>query len=401
MLGRRIALWLVIVAVLFAFLYAVRGILLPFIVGFLITAILAPIRRKLLKKGWSNGLASGVPIFAFFGSILVALVLITPYATEQVAGFQSKAREVVEGVTKPDPKSNFFVRASVDHRLTMPTKRDWVERILTDQKDLLERLNLPTTKRGLYAQYIEPQRGQFGKSFQSFVNSFVGIASGLVSQLFTLAFVPIIVLMSLPRTEEIRNRLMHLIPPALRQGATDLTNKLGDVFSDYLRGVSIAVSAYTVTMMILLTLIGAPYGLVLGLLAGTVYLVPYLNSIISATVLIAVTIFSGKSTFLFMVLPSPAMAAIAMAVVFVLCHLVFDMLLYPRIVGTAVGLDPLVSMFVIFSFGALFGLPGMILAFPMAGAIKVVLDRVLTYTNRPEEVFTLPSVPSRHRRELA
>jgi hypothetical protein len=43
----------------------------------------------------------------------------------------------------------------------------------------------------------------------------------------------------------------------------------------------------------------------------------------------------------------------------------------------------------------------MILAFPMAGAIKVVLDRVLTYTNRPEEVFTLPSVPSRHRRELA
>jgi predicted PurR-regulated permease PerM len=54
-------------------------------------------------------------------------------------------------------------------------------------------------------------------------------------------------------------------------------------------------------------------------------------------------------------------------------------------------------MFVIFSGGALFGLPGMILAFPVAGSIKVLLDRVIRFTNKTDGELILPEVPLRHR----
>ena len=63
----------------------------------------------------------------------------------------------------------------------------------------------------------------------------------------------------------------------------------------------------------------------------------------------------------------------------------------------AVGLDPIVSMFVIFSGGALFGLPGMIIAFPLAGSVKVVLDRLIRVTSGTSEAVRLPSTPLRHR----
>ena len=54
-------------------------------------------------------------------------------------------------------------------------------------------------------------------------------------------------------------------------------------------------------------------------------------------------------------------------------------------------------MFVIFSGGALFGLVGMIIAFPLAGSVKVILDRLIRITSANQEVLSLPSIPIRHR----
>jgi predicted PurR-regulated permease PerM len=84
--------------------------------------------------------------------------------------------------------------------------------------------------------------------------------------------------------------------------------------------------------------------------------------------------------------------------IFLVCSSIFDQLIYPRLVGRSVGLHPVVSMFVIFSGGALFGLMGMIIAFPLAGAIKVILERLIRITSA-ESVYDLrlPAVPLRHR----
>ena len=62
-------------------------------------------------------------------------------------------------------------------------------------------------------------------------------------------------------------------------------------------------------------------------------------------------------------------------------------------VGNSVGLSPVVSMFVIFCGGALFGLPGMLIAFPLAGSVKVILDRLLRITSSSPEGLGAPVVP--------
>jgi hypothetical protein len=47
----------------------------------------------------------------------------------------------------------------------------------------------------------------------------------------------------------------------------------------------------------------------------------------------------------------------------------------------AVGLHPVASFFCIFAGAALFEAIGMLLAFPLAGSIKVILDRLLRVTS--------------------
>jgi predicted PurR-regulated permease PerM len=56
-------------------------------------------------------------------------------------------------------------------------------------------------------------------------------------------------------------------------------------------------------------------------------------------------------------------------------NICFDYGVTPRVVGQRVGLHPLVVIFALLAGATLFGVVGMIVAVPLAGAIKVVVLR--------------------------
>ncbi len=395
--GWRIALWVAILVAALGFLYLVRGVLLPFLLAFAISAILAPLVKKLERRKWPKWAAIGSIFLVFFGSLVALGIWLTPIVSTQVVGFKEKIEDVATGFAQPNEDSNFFVRWNPVVVQRSNSSRDVVDTFLEAQAPTLERLGLPNSKRAIYAQYVEPQRGQINKSLQNFLQGFVGIASGFVAQVLVLLFVPFLVLLILPNWEGLRRKIFALIPPQIRPTTVGLLEDIGDVFSRYLRGVAIAVSGYMALMAIVLSALGAPYGILLGVLFGMVYLIPYLNVIISASVLFGVTMLSGQKDGLFLHMSSPFAFAATIVAIFAVIHLLYDNVVYPQLVGRGVGLDPIVSMFVIFSGGALFGLPGMILAFPFAGSVKVMLERLFGVTNRVESTLALPTVPERHR----
>jgi len=57
-------------------------------------------------------------------------------------------------------------------------------------------------------------------------------------------------------------------------------------------------------------------------------------------------------------------------------HLVALNLLYPKVVGSRVHLNPLVVTFSLMLWGFLWDAPGLLLAIPMTAAIKAVCDNV-------------------------
>lgn len=395
--GWRILLWVVLVLTTLIFLYLVRGILLPFVLAAIVSALLDPTVRKLRKRGWPKGIAIGSLVAVFIGGFAALAIWLTPLVSQQVSGFRDRVDELTAQLTKPDDSSNFFVRWDPMVKIEHPTGSDPFDQLLTENRELLGRLNLPTTKREFLRQYIEPQRPQVGKWVQGFFQGFLGAASGIVSQVLVLLFVPLLVILMLSNLETFKRRSITWIPPALRANTLSVMADIGEVFISYLRGVTIAVLGYMAFMGVLLTILGAPYSVLLGVLFGALYLVPYLNVAISGSVLFLVTGLSGRSGDFMFNMSTPWGFAAVLLVIYVVCHFTFDTLVYPRFVGRAVGLDPVVSMFVIFSGGALFGLIGMIIAFPLAGAVKVILDRLIRITSTSQEGLRLPAVPLRHR----
>ena len=247
------------------------------------------------------------------------------------------------------------------------------------------------------SQYIEPQHATLNAHFQEFLKSFFGLATGLLVQGFMLVFVIILTPMMLLNMDRIKQRGVLWIPPALRASAVSMMNDIGEVFTSYLRGVTISVFCYMALMSIAFSILGAPYAILLGILVGAVYLIPYLCVIISATTLVLATGLSGTTGHQFMHLHSSWGFAVVVLVTYLVLHYLYDSLVFPRVVGSAVGLDPIVSIFVSFSGGALFGVVGMIIAYPLAGAVKIVLDRLIRVTSGTSDVLRLPTVPLRHR----
>jgi predicted PurR-regulated permease PerM len=267
-----------------------------------------------------------------------------------------------------------------------------------DAGPTLNRFGLPETRRGFIEQYVEPRREEIAGIVQNFFNGFLGILGGAASKLFLLLFIPLFVFMILLDLEQFRSRWTSWVPPSLRSETVSIVTDIGDVFKKYLRGVLNVVLLYTVVMSTVLWLLGMPYFILLALIAGALYLVPLLGPLMSGITIFVVTGFSGLTGNWFIATESSWMFALILTATFFVVSTVFDQLLYPRLVGKAVDLHPLVSMFVVFSGGALFGLPGMLIAFPLAGSIKVVLVRLMRMTTRPMfDGLALPAVPLRHR----
>lgn len=389
--------WAVIVLAALFFLFQVRSILPPFVVALLISALLDPAIKRLREKGMSLPRAVWSVFLVFFATITLVGILVTPVITSQVGNLRDKIEDITGQISSAGSGRNFFVRWNPRSQSAGAGITAGVDRFLNEHRPTLERFGLPTTSGAIMDQYVEPHRREITKAVEAFFNGLLGIVSAFGSQILLMLFTPVFVLLILLDMDRVKRRSISWIPPSIRAETLALVQDISNVFVRYLRGVTIVLIWYAIIATILLTILGAPFAVLLAILFALIYLIPYVGPLLNAGLLLVLTTLSGRSGNWFLTLDSPLVFGIAITLIYFVLMLLFDPLVYTRIVGNSVGLHPVISFFVVFSGAALFGAVGMILAFPVAGSLKVVLDRLMRITTDSSDQLQLPSVPLRHR----
>lgn len=398
MVGWKIALWILVVAIAFWFLYLVRSVLLPFVLAFIISILLDPMIRKLRMRGYSRRKAVVIVFCGFFGVVGALGAWITPIIGAELGYFKSTLQNLTVQLSREDPNTSYFVKWNPAVRSKPPSgMMVEIDRVLEQVQPTLERFGLPTTRQAIVAQYVEPHRQDIAKIVENFFSGFLSLVPTAASQLFLLLFTPLFVYFMLIDLENFKIRSASWIPPSIRAETVSIVRDIGEVFIKYLRGVTIVILVYMAYMSLVLSALNAPYAILLAILFGALYIIPMVGPLINATTLFMVTGFSGVTGNWFLTMGSSWSFAFLIMLIYLAFSTFFDQLVYPRMVGHSVGLHPIVSMFVVFSGAALFGLVGMILAFPLAGTIKVILERLLKVTSTAHEDLNLPAVPLRHR----
>lgn len=399
----RIALWAAIVVAALAFFWAVRGILLPFILAWVIAILLEPVVRRLRMIGMPRMMAVLTIALGFFALLGAIGVLLTPKITAQLGEVRVVVANVTNQLARENQSDNFFVRWNPRVQADPTGALGAVDRFLDSFSPTLERFDLPSTRREIVDQYIQPHQHEIALGVQNFFNSFLGIIGGAASMVVLLLFTPLIAVFLMLEMDRFHGSTSSYIPPLIRKDTLAILREIGDVFTGYLRGLSLSITVYVTCMCLLLSVLQVPYAILLGFLAGVLYLIPVVGGWLTLASVFTVTLLSGQTGNWMYTLPTPFLFAVSVLVPTILFgDVLFSQAIVPQLVGKSVGLNPALSIFVVLAGGALFGVLGMILAYPLAGAAKVTLAKLIRLTTTPTpDMMRLPSVPIRHRTDTS
>lgn len=143
-----------------------------------------------------------------------------------------------------------------------------------------------------------------------------------------------------------------------------LTHK---TFSKFLSGQCIDASFLGLIMFIVLIILRFPYALLISVLTAITALVPVFGAIVAMVVgaiLIAIT--------------SP-FQALMFILVFQIVQQIDNNFIYPRVVGSSVGLSPIWTLFAISVGGSLFGAIGMLVGLPLASVLYTLFKDKVNY----------------------
>ncbi len=180
------------------------------------------------------------------------------------------------------------------------------------------------------------------------------------------SFVPFLVYFMLSWRDHLRRSFLYLFDGANRHIAGKAWEGVADMARGYVIGNFVLGLMLSVLTCAFFYSIRMPYWPIVGPVSSFLSLVPYVGMPLA----IAPALLSGLTTF-----DQPAMYFIIAAVLAFL-HLIAMNLLYPKVVGSRVHLNPLVVTIALMFWGTLWGGIGLLLAIPITAAIKAVCDNV-------------------------
>ena len=162
--------------------------------------------------------------------------------------------------------------------------------------------------------------------------------------------------------------------PFWQEVASDVEHEL----NNYIRGQGLVALIMGVLFCIGFTIIDFPMAIGLGIMIGIMDLVPYLHTFaLIPTVLLALlkAADTGQSFWVILIMA---------LLVFVIVQLICDMVVTPKVMGKAMGLNPAILLLSLSVWGALLGFIGLIIALPLTTLLIAYYQRYVTKDSKVE-----------------
>jgi predicted PurR-regulated permease PerM len=196
---------------------------------------------------------------------------------------------------------------------------------------------------------------------------FAGQAMGIIASTANAIFISTAMMLLVFHWTLDGPRIIHtwlmLVPREQRDGIDELISAMSTKVVYYIAGQGVLCLVIGSLALVAYLIIGLPNALVLALIAGIMEAVPMVGPLLGAIPAgaIALTISPIKLVWLI--------------VATIVIQQLENIILVPRVMRKAVGVNPFVSILAIFSFSSLFGIAGALMAIPIAAILQLLLNR--------------------------
>lgn len=322
------------------FIWLFQAVLLPFVIGMAVAYLLNPWVNQLGREGLGRASAALLLLLTFLVVVAAALMLVVPALIREL-------NDLIRMLP-------YYWDKLVD--LISPYISFGQE---NENGEIVPGKDIPT----LIKENASSAAG-IGKNIAGVLAAGGAV---LTTILGVMVIAPIAAFFMVKDWPNILGWAQDLIPPKHRAVVLDLFYRMDRKIAGFVRGQLLVAVTLGAGYAIALSLIGLNYGLLIGLTAGILNLVPLLGSTMGLLIGVFVAWFqTGDWQFTGLI-----------AFVFIAGQLIEGNFLTPKVLGDSVGMHPLWVFFSVLAGGSIAGIAGMLLAVPIAACAGVLLDYLI------------------------
>lgn len=336
-LRTQVLIWVGFFAVTILMVWVFRPILLPFVLGLILAYLLNPLVNMVQRLRIARPWATAIVLLLVIAVITVIFVILVPPLAEQAVdllaglpGYVSDLQEMAQSI--------------------VPQLAEWLgpERMAQLEASIAD---------------IAGRSVEFAGSLTAQL-----AASGLnvINTIALLIITPVVAFYLLIDWEGMLKRVDDLLPRDYAEEIRGVLNDIDRAMAGVIRGQGSVVLVLCVYYATALTTVGLSYGLAIGLIGGVLSFIPYVG--------FAVGFVLSMTVALVQFWPDQWLFILIVFGVYLIGQFLEANVLYPKLVGQSIDINPVWLMFALFAFGLLFGFLGLLLAVPLT-AIAGVLTR--------------------------
>lgn len=342
--------------VLGALVHRLRGVLIPFGLAMVGAYILNPLVEILQRKlRWPR----------MFVVLLVVSVLTIVVVTALAFGIYY----AVVSIEKAADAAKVAIERDASHEGLIGQGKAALERLPADIRAEVEAAikSLP--------QHVREHFALISTSVLRFVGGLVGTLLRFVLGTFDFVLFFVIAGYLLIEWPAIQRKTKELLPAWHKDDVLRIVHTIDRDMRAFFRGQLLVALALGGIYTAGLVIVGVPFGILIGVVAGLANIVPYLGLAVGLVpaLLLSLIPYGGL------------LKPIGVLLSFSIAQAIEGFYLTPKIVGKNVGLSPVVVILAILVFAELFGFIGVIFAVPLASICKVFLGELLRYYRRFQE----------------
>lgn len=333
-----------LIAAIFCLINYLSSVLIPFFVAWLLAYLLYPIVKFVENKLHVRIRALSIIITMIFVVSVVSLIvyLIIPPMIDQFQKLYVILSHWVHETTHTNSIS------------------EWLSQVLTENHQRIE------------AFFKSPDFTATLKStapkFFNVLSQTASIILSIVASLITLLYMFFILM----DYEYLTANWIRIFPLKVRPFWNELMNDVERELNNYIRGQSAVAACMGVMFCVGFSLLDFPMAIGLGILIGIMDLVPYLHTFALIPTAFLAMLKAADTGQNFWVIFGLAVG------LFAVVQIITDMIVTPKIMGKAMGLNPAVLLLSLSVWGTILGFIGLIVALPLTTIIIAYWQRYVT-----------------------
>lgn len=346
---------------------AVFGLVMPVLIGAMVAFVMnVPMKgfekliRKLsakTKKGIAEKYIALISMWLTVISLILVIVLVITKVVPELVDSVVGVYKVVEGAI---PDILDFLEKNIDPKWVDVA---WIESAITD---FFANTNISN-------MILKLSNGAY-----DVIGTIFAVATSTVGTLVSAFMSFIVALYILLSKKKLVYQTKKVLYAFLKKPIADKVCHVGklinDIYAKFLSGQCVEAFIIAILLFIAFTIFKLPYASLVGVLAGVLSFIPYIGSWAAC----------GIGALLILII-DPWKAVLSI-IVFQVVQFLEGQLIYPRVVGSSVGLPPLYTLVAALLGGSLFGIVGIIFFIPLVAVIYTLVKELTNKRLRDKKI---------------